>query len=78
MKKIKYGKIFVVVFLTALIWIVADLAKTEEYAVCGAIITVAKSTDPGLLVSFNNKSSVSIDNIVLKGPASKIAQHSCL
>lgn len=74
LKKIKYGKISVVVFLTVLIWVVADLAKTEEYPVSGAIITVAKSHDPSLLVTFNNKSSVSIDNIVLKGPASKIAQ----
>lgn len=63
-----------VVFLTVLIWVVADLAKTEEYPVSGAIITVAKSTDPSLLVIFNDKSSVSIDNILLKGPASKIAK----
>jgi len=72
--KIKYGKISVVVFLTVLIWVVADLAKTEEYSVSGALINIAKSTDPGLWVSFDNKSAVAINNIVLKGPASKISQ----
>ena len=29
-KKIKYGKILAVVFLTVLIWVWADLAKTEN------------------------------------------------
>ena len=74
MKKIKYGKIFIVVFLTVLIWIVADLAKSERYSVPRAVITIAKSADPSLWVSFDKKSSVSIDNILFKGPASKIAR----
>lgn len=74
LRKIKYGKISVVVFLTVLIWVYADLAITEEYTVSGAVITVAKSHDPSLLITFDNKSSVSTDNIVLKGPASKITQ----
>jgi len=68
--KIKYGKIAVVIFLTVLIWVWADLALDEEFPVFNARIIVAKSS-PNLWVSFNGKSSVSIDKIVLKGPASK-------
>jgi len=70
---IKYGKILVVVFITVLIWVWADLAKTEELTVSNATISVAKSTAPGLWVNFNEKSSVSISKVVLKGSASKIA-----
>lgn len=72
-KKIKYGKILATVFLTVLIWVWADLAKTEEFSLSGAVITVAKSANPDLWVSFNDESSVSIDSIVFKGPASKVA-----
>jgi len=71
-RKNNYGKIALVVFLTVLIWIWADLAKTEEFTAPSATIR-AKST-PHLWVSFNGKSSVSIGKIELKGPASKIAK----
>jgi len=73
-KKFKYGKMSAVVFLTVLIWVWADLAKTEEFSVSGATITIAKSTDPALWVSFkNNQPSVTIKQVIFKGPASKIA-----
>jgi len=70
--KIKYGKIAVVIFLTVLIWVWADLALDEKLTVPKATINVAFS--PNLLVSFNGKPKVSIDNIVLKGPASKTTE----
>lgn len=69
-RKIKYGKIAIVIFLTILIWVWVDLALDVEYTVPKATINVAFS--PNLWVSFDNKPSASIDNIVLKGPASKI------
>ncbi len=72
MAKIRYGKILAVVILTVLIWVWADLAKTEEFSLSGAVITVAKSANPDLWVSFNDEPSVSIDSIVFKGPASKV------
>jgi len=72
-KKINYGKIAVVVFITVLIWIWADLALEDEFSVSSGIISIAKSTRPNLWVSFNDEPSVSINKIVLKGPASKIA-----
>ncbi len=71
--KIKYGKIAIVIFLTILIWVWADLALDEKLPVPNARIIVAKSS-PNLWVSFNDKPSVSIDNIELKGPASKITK----
>ncbi len=71
-RKINYGKIAVVVFLTVLIWVWADLALDERLPVSSATISVARSTNPNLLVSFDDESSVSISNIVLKGPVSRI------
>jgi hypothetical protein len=71
-KKVKYGKILVVVFITVLIWVWADLALDEVFSVSNVNIT-AKSTNPGLWVSFGDKSSAFIDKMVLKGPASKVA-----
>ena len=71
-RKIKYSKITIVIFLTVLIWVWADLALDETVSVPGAMITVAESS-PELWINFDGKTSASIDNIVLKGPASKIA-----
>ena len=72
LKKIKYSKVTIVIFLTVLIWVWADLALDETVSVPGATITIAESS-PNFWVSFGGKASASIDNIVLKGPASKIA-----
>jgi len=72
LKKIKYSKVAIVIFLTVLIWVWADLALDETVSVPGATITIAESS-PNFWVSFGGKASTSIDNIVLKGPASKIA-----
>ncbi len=71
-KKVNYGKILAVVFITVLIWVWADLALDEEFSVSSVNINVAKSTNPGLWVSFGDESSVSIDKMVLKGPASRV------
>ncbi len=71
-RKINYGKILLVIFLTVLIWVWVDLAKTEEFSFSGAAISVARSANPDLWVSFNEEPAVSVDNVVLKGPASKI------
>ena len=75
LRKIKYSKITIVIFLTVLIWVWADLALDETFPVPGATIIVAESeSSPDLWVSFGGKASTSIDNIVLKGPASQIAE----
>jgi hypothetical protein len=72
-KKANYGKLLVVVFITVLIWVWADLAVDESLSVSKVNITVAKSTTPDLWVSFGGESSASVDKLVLRGPASKIA-----
>ena len=73
--KIKYGKVLAVIFLTVLIWVWADLRLADEFAVPSANISIAKSTNPNFWASFDNyQPSVVIKNIVLKGPASKIAE----
>lgn len=72
LRKIKYGKIAVVISLTILIWVWADLALDDDVTVPKATINAAFSKD--IWVSFNDKPSVSIDNIKLKGPAGKIAE----
>lgn len=71
-KKPKYSKMLAAVAITVLIWVWADLAKTDQFTVPIATISVARSTNPNLWVSFNNKSSVSIEKIELKGPTSRI------
>jgi hypothetical protein len=71
-KKFNYGKILVVVFITVLIWVWADLALDEIFSVSNVSIS-AKSASPGLWVSFDYKPSASINKMVLKGPASRIA-----
>ncbi|MFQ6036548.1 MAG: hypothetical protein ACE5NM_11985 [Sedimentisphaerales bacterium] len=74
-KKIKYGKIAIVIFLTALIWIWADLALDETLADRPATIIVDESVSPKLWVSFNQAPSADI-KITLSGPHAAIANES--
>jgi len=72
------GKISIVVFLTVLIWVWADLALDERLALSNlGTLRVAKSSDPALWVSFEGPngvllSSIVLGNIDLKGPASRV------
>ena len=74
-RKIKFGKIAIVVFLTALIWIWADLALDETLPDRPAIIEVDETVSPKLWVSFNQTSSADI-KITLSGPHTAIANES--
>ncbi|MHC4074541.1 MAG: YbbR-like domain-containing protein [Planctomycetota bacterium] len=76
--KINFSKIAIVIFLTVLIWVWADLAVDETHTVPNVSISIARSTDPELWATFKNEggmpaTSFSID-IRLKGPASRIAE----
>ncbi len=71
-RKIKYGKIAIVIFLTVLIWVWADLALDETLTDRLAVVRVEELTDPRLWVSFNQASSVAI-RIKLSGPHAAIA-----
>jgi len=70
LNRVKYGKIAIVLFLTALIWVWADLELDEEQLIRGAVIEISQSTAPELWVSFGQRESVKIDEIVLSGPHS--------
>lgn len=72
MRKPKFGKIAIVIFITVLIWVWADLALDEEFPISNVRIRVVKS-NPELWVSFDDASSFTIEEIVLKGPLRKIA-----
>ena len=72
LRKIKYSKIAVVVFLTILIWVWADLATNEVSPDKPATILVDESANPNLWVSFSQASSAGI-RIILSGPHSAIA-----
>jgi len=78
-KKIKFGKIAIVVFLTALIWVWADLARDEQLDLPDVSMEVAKSSNPELWVSFVSereepalRTSVTLKSVVLKGPARRV------
>ncbi len=78
-KKIKFGKVAIVVFLTALIWVWADLARDEQLDLPDVVVEVAKSSNPELWVSFVSereepmlRTSVTLKSVVLKGPARRV------
>jgi len=76
LRNVKFGKIAIVIFLTVLIWVWADLALEELFPVSNVPITISKSTNRALWVSFvdENESLVpiyTVKNIVLKGSASR-------
>ncbi len=73
MAKINYGKILLVVFITVLIWVWTDLALNEDFAVFNTRISVTKSTNPQLWVSFGGESTVALKKVILRGPMSRIA-----
>jgi len=78
--KIKAGKVSVTVFLTALIWVWADLAQDERLELPNFVtITMAKSSDPNLWVALEGDNSMlrasqTIERVVLKGPASRVSE----
>jgi hypothetical protein len=73
MRRLKFSKILVTVILTLLIWVWADLALDEETSISNARISVAKSINPALWVTFDGQPGVSLDKVVFKGSARKIA-----
>lgn len=66
-KKIKYSKITIVIFLTVLIWVWADLALDETLPEKSAVVVVDESVDQKLLISFDKSTSADI-KITLSGP----------
>ena len=73
-KKIKLGKILVVIVLTVLIWVWADWAKTEEYTISDAVVSVDKSADPKLWIQIDGGPSAVIQKIVFEGSLSTVEE----
>lgn len=72
--KIKYGKILVVVFLTILLWVWADMALDKELPDKPAVVVIDQSVNPKLWVSFGAESSTEADiKVTLSGPHTAIA-----
>jgi len=74
LKKVKYGKIVIVFFLTVLIWVFADRALDTEYSLGNVMISISRSVSHNLWISFDDEVSVSINNVNVRGPASKISR----
>jgi hypothetical protein len=72
--RLNFRKILATVVLTVLIWVFADLALDEEFSFSNAKISVAKSVNPALWVTFAGQPAVSLEKVVLKGSARKIAE----
>lgn len=70
-KKIKISKLAIVIFLTVLIWVWADLSLEETHPVSTATIVIGRAK-PNLWVSFPQGSSIDVNEIILKGPASVV------
>ena len=70
-KKVKFSKLALVLFLTILIWVWAERALDETQPIYNATIVIGR-TKPNLWVSFPQGSSVDVNEIELKGTASQI------
>ncbi|MHC4759631.1 MAG: hypothetical protein ACYTE8_13365, partial [Planctomycetota bacterium] len=67
--------IAIVVFITILIWVYADLALDEPYDISKATISIIRPPEAQLWVSFEDESSTfEIQDLTLTGPASRITQ----
>jgi hypothetical protein len=78
-RKLKFSKIAIVMFLTVLIWVYADLAVDDTLPVTNVPMSIARTGDTELWVTFKNEdgpplASVAVEQIVLKGPSSRIAE----
>lgn len=60
-QKVKYGKVALVIFLTLLIWVWADLALDEELADKPALIVVDEAASPRLWVTLGAEQASSVD-----------------
>ncbi|MEJ2647362.1 MAG: hypothetical protein P8016_02990 [Sedimentisphaerales bacterium] len=70
-KKIKFSKLALVLFLTVLIWVWANRALDETYSIYNATIVMGR-TRPNLWVSFPQGTVIDINEIDVTGPTSRI------
>jgi len=68
-RKFNFGKVAIVLFLTVLIWVWADLALDETVPERPAVVVVDETTDPKLWVSFRQADAIDV-KVTLTGPHS--------
>lgn len=78
-RKLKLSKIAIVMFLTILIWVYADLAVEDTLPITNTPINITSSGDTEMWVTFKNQegpplSTIAIKQIVLKGSSSRVAE----
>jgi len=73
-KRRRLRKVIATLVFTTLIWVFADLALDEELTVSNLKLSVAKSVNPALWVTFSGQSVVPLEKVVLKGSARRIAE----
>ena len=75
LRKMKLGKIALVVFITVLIWVWADLALDEVLSDKPAVVVVDESSTPRFWVSFNEDNSVEADiKVTISGPHGAVSE----
>jgi len=70
-RRVNYGKILLVTFITALIWVWADTAQDEQEQINNIPIQ-AGSTEEDLWLSFDGKTSTTINILEFRGPSSRV------
>lgn len=71
-RRINYGKVLLVTFITILIWVWADKAQDAECEIRQAVIKPDRALAPDLWITFDGQVGFKIDLVKLRGPASRI------
>ena len=70
--RVNYGKIVLVVFITILIWVWADMALDKDRDFANVLIEADRSSSGDLRISIEGKPDFSIKKLTLRGPAAKL------
>jgi hypothetical protein len=72
LRRINYGKIVLVVFITILIWVWADKAQDEDYAFENVLLKADRSLTSDLWLTINGRRTVTLTELTLRGPSSRL------
>jgi hypothetical protein len=72
LRHINYGKIFLVIFITILIWVWADQAQDQEYTFENVILKAERSLASDLWLTINGQRSIVIEELTLRGSVSRL------
>lgn len=74
MTRFSIRKILTTIILTLLIWVWADLAQDEQIEVTNLRLSVTKSVNPALWITFSGQPTITLEKVILRGPARRIAE----